>query len=146
MFPIEEAVGGAGVMLTGISVAAGLIGIGLSYYFYVMNPEVPERIAGGLGGIYTLVYNKYFVDEVYDATVVNPLITGSRSVLWHGVDQGVIDGAVNGVGHQSKGIGGVLKLLQSGNIRSYATWIVIGAVALLLALGMAQGVTGGIVP
>ena len=45
-------------------------------------------------------------------------------MLWHGVDQGVIDGIVNGVGTQSKGIGGVLRLLQSGNIRSYATWVV----------------------
>ncbi len=61
-------------------------------------------------------------------------------MLWHGVDQGVIDGIVNGVGTQSKGIGGILKLLQSGNIRSYATWVVIGAVALLLIMGVAEGV------
>jgi NADH-quinone oxidoreductase subunit L len=60
-------------------------------------------------------------------------------VLWHGVDQGVIDGAVNGVGTQSKGIGGVLKLLQSGNIRSYATWVVLGAVALLVVMGVGWG-------
>jgi NADH-quinone oxidoreductase subunit L len=143
MFPIEEAVGG-GVMLTGISVAFGLIGIALSYYFYVMNPEIPDRIATGLGGFYKLVYNKYFVDEIYDGVVVNPLITGSRTVLWHTIDQGAIDGAVNGVGHESKALGGVLRLLQSGNIRSYATWIVIGGVAVLLVLGMAQGVTGAI--
>jgi NADH-quinone oxidoreductase subunit L len=56
------------------------------------------------------------------------------------VDQGVIDGIVNGVGTQSKGIGSVLKLLQSGNIRSYATWVTIGAVALLVIMGVAEGV------
>ena len=106
---------------------------------YVVNKELPDQITSSLGGLYRVVYNKYFVDEIYDATIVNPMITGSRTVLWKGVDQGVIDGIVNGVGTQSKGIGGVLKLLQSGSIRSYATWIVLGSVAVLIAMGLAAG-------
>jgi NADH-quinone oxidoreductase subunit L len=138
MFPIAEP-GADEFTLTAISVAFGLAGIALSYFMYVMNPAVPERIASSMGGLYTLVYNKYFVDELYDATVVHPLIGGSRDVLWHGVDQGIIDGAVNGVGSQSKGIGNWLKLLQSGSIRSYATWIVLGSVAVLIAMGLAAG-------
>ena len=69
---------------------------------YVVNNEHAGAIASALGGLYNLVYNKYFVDEIYDATVVNPLIDGSRTVLWHGVDPGVIDGIVNGVGTQSQ--------------------------------------------
>jgi NADH-quinone oxidoreductase subunit L len=138
MFPIAE--GAENMMLTYISVVFGLAGIALSYYMYVVNKELPEQIASSLGGLYKLVYNKYFVDEIYDATVVNPMITGSRTVLWHGMDQGVIDGIVNGVGTESKAIGGVLKLLQSGNIRSYATWVVIGSVALLLVMGVVEGV------
>ena len=75
--------------------AFGLGGIALSYYMYVMNQELPNKIASALGGFYTLVYNKYFVDEVYDATVVNPLIEGSTAVLWHGVDQGIHRGIGN---------------------------------------------------
>jgi NADH-quinone oxidoreductase subunit L len=134
MFPIAE---GPEIMwLTWTSVAFGLGGILLSYYMYVVNNKVPERIAASLGGLYTLVYNKYFVDEIYDAAVVNPLITGSTTVLWHVVDQGGIDGIVNGVGTEAKSVGGVLRLLQSGNIRSYATWVVLGAVALLIVLGV----------
>jgi NADH-quinone oxidoreductase subunit L len=104
---------------------------------YVMNSELPGKIASALGGLYTLVYNKYFVDEVYDATVVHPLVEGSTTVLWHGMDQGVIDATVNGIGHQSQGIGGILKLIQSGNIRSYATWVVVGSVVVLVAMGVA---------
>jgi NADH-quinone oxidoreductase subunit L len=123
------------VTLMGISIAAGLIGIALSYYMYVVDPTVPERVASGLGGFYRLVYNKYFVDELYDVAVVAPVVEGSTSVLWKGVDQSVIDGAVNGVGYQSKGIGAILRLLQSGNIRSYATWVVVGSVAILLVMG-----------
>src|SRR5579863_4037621 len=143
MFPIAEGV--ENMALTYISVAFGLIGIALSYYMYVVNKELPDRIASSLGGLYNVVYNKYFVDEIYDAAVVSPMITGSRAVLWHGMDQGVIDGIVNGVGTESKSIGGVLKLLQSGNIRSYATWVVLGAVALLIVMGVtAMGYAAGV--
>ena len=138
MFPIKEVEGE--MTLTAISVTFGLLGIGISYYMYVVNTELPGKIANSLGGLYRLVYDKYRVDEAYDTAVVQPLVEGSTTVLWHGVDQGVIDGIVNGVGHQSKGIGGVLRRIQSGNIRSYATWVAVGAVALLIALGLGGGV------
>ena len=89
---------------------------------------------------YKLLANKYFVDEIYEATIVRPLIQGSESVLWKTADVGLIDGIVNGAGTESQAIGGILRLLQSGNIRSYATWVVIGAVALVIAMGI--GVSG----
>lgn len=134
MFPLKE--GAEDMTLTYISVAFGLGGFALSIYMYVVNTKVPERITASLGGLYTLVYNKYFVDEIYDTAVVRPLIDGSTTVLWHVADQGVIDGAVNGVGTEARGIGGILKLLQGGNIRSYATWVVVGAVVLLVVMGV----------
>jgi NADH-quinone oxidoreductase subunit L len=138
MFPLAEEVPGEG-MLMGISIAAGLLGIAISYYMYVVNTELPSKVTSALGGLYTLVYNKYFVDEAYDAVVVEPLIEGSSAVLWHGVDQGIIDGIVNGVGYQSKGIGGILRRIQSGNIRSYATWVVLGSVVVLVVMGFVKG-------
>jgi NADH-quinone oxidoreductase subunit L len=141
MFPIAE--GGDEFMLTAISVMAGFIGIGLSYYMYVVNPRLPENLASGLGGLYTLIYNKYYVDEAYDAAIVSPMISGSRSILWKIFDAGFIDGIVNGVGTQARGIGGWLRQLQSGNIRSYATWVVVGAVGLLIAMGLAHGMDLG---
>jgi NADH-quinone oxidoreductase subunit L len=139
MFPLPEEVAGESMLMI-VSIMAGLLGISIAYYMYVVNTALPEKIATSLGGLYTLVYNKYFVDEIYDATVVRPLIEGSTTVLWHAVDQGVIDGTVNGVGLESRRIGGVLKLIQSGNIRSYATWVVLGSVVLLLIMGFAGGV------
>ncbi len=142
MFPIGEENPNE-MMLTGISVAFGLAGLAISYYMYVINPKAPESITSALGGIYKLVYNKYYVDEAYDAMIVDPLIAGSRSVLWKVADQGVIDGIVNGVGTQSRGIGGWLKRIQSGNIRSYATWVVVGAVVLLIMMSLAHGMTTG---
>jgi NADH-quinone oxidoreductase subunit L len=88
---------------------------------------------------YQLLYNKYFVDEIYDATVVKPVVGGSRVVLWKGVDAGLIDGIVNGVGARSRDVGSVLRLLQSGSIRSYATWVLFGSVALIVAITLAGG-------
>jgi NADH-quinone oxidoreductase subunit L len=122
-----------------VSVAFGLGGIGLAALFYVFKPALPDRIAGTFSGLYKLIYNKYFVDEIYGAVVVNPVVSGSREVLWKGVDVAVIDGAVNGVGSRARGIGGVLKRLQSGNIRSYAAWVLLGSVLLLFVMGVMGG-------
>jgi len=126
--------------LMAISVAAGLAGIALAWLMYVAKPGLPESLAASLDGLYTLVYNKYFVDEIYDATVVKPVVDGSRVVLWKGVDVGLIDGMVNGVGERARNVGSVLRLIQSGNIRSYATWVLLGSVLVIVALGIAGGI------
>jgi len=123
-----------------ISVAAGLAGIGLAYFLYVLRPGSADAVAGAFGGFYKLVYNKYFVDEIYDAAVVQPVVEGSRGGLWRTVDVGLIDGAVNGVATVARGVGDVLKLIQSGNIRSYATWVIFGSIILIITVGfMAVG-------
>jgi NADH-quinone oxidoreductase subunit L len=126
-------------MLVAISVALGLLGIFIAWLFYVVKPGLADSVAGAFRGLYTLVYNKYFVDEVYDATVVRPVVDGSRSVLWRGVDAGLIDGMVNGVGDVARALGGTLRKLQSGNIRNYAAWVVVGSLVLLLAAAWAGG-------
>jgi NADH-quinone oxidoreductase subunit L len=125
--------------LMAISVAFGLAGLALAYLMYVAKPAMAESLAAGIKGLYTLVYNKYFVDEVYDATVVKPVVEGSRAVLWRGIDVGVIDRLANGIGYGARDIGSLLRLFQSGNIRSYATWVVLGSVLLIAALGIAAG-------
>jgi NADH-quinone oxidoreductase subunit L len=137
LFPLAEE--GHNALMVYISVAAGFAGIGLAYLFYVARPGLADRLTEKLGWLYKLVYNKYFVDEIYDATVVRPLVEKSSSVLWRGVDAGLIDAAVNGVGSYARGAGSVLRLLQSGNIRSYAGWVVWGSVLALLAFVFVGG-------
>jgi NADH-quinone oxidoreductase subunit L len=137
MFPLHE--GAVEPLIQYSPFAVGFIGIGIAYWFYVLSPKLPESLASGLGGLYKLILNKYYVDEVYDATVVKPLIAGSRTVLWRGIDAGLIDGIVNGVGQRSRGVGNILRLLQSGNIRNYAAWVVFGSVILLIAIGLSGG-------
>jgi NADH-quinone oxidoreductase subunit L len=134
--PLEE---GHYTILIVISVVAGLAGIGLAALFYLVRPGLPEALAGSFHRLYWLIYNKYFVDEIYNAAVVKPVVEGSRALLWRVVDAGLIDGIVNGVGRRARGIGEVLRLLQSGNIRSYATWVLFGSVVLIVALGLAGG-------
>jgi NADH-quinone oxidoreductase subunit L len=106
---------------------------------YVTQPALAESFAANVKGLYTLVYNKYFVDEIYAAAVVDPLVDGSREVLWKDVDVKLIDGAANGVAARARNVGGVLRLIQSGNIRSYATWVLLGSVVLIVAMGIAEG-------
>jgi NADH-quinone oxidoreductase subunit L len=122
-----------------LSVAIALMGLGLAYLLYVRRPELPARIAESLGGFYKAVYNKYYVDEAYQAAVVDPVVDGATEVLWKGMDVGVIDGAVNGAGTSAKYFSDRLRRMQSGNIRSYAVWVALGAVAVLIYM-ICQGV------
>jgi NADH-quinone oxidoreductase subunit L len=121
------------------SVAAGLIGIGLAYVFYVLRPGLPDKVARSFSFLYTGIYNKYFVDEAYDAVVVRPLVDGSRDLLWKGVDAGLIDGAVNGLGRESRRLGGILRMLQGGNIRSYAAYVLLGSIIVIIAFSFGGG-------
>jgi NADH-quinone oxidoreductase subunit L len=118
-------------LLAGTSVAAALIGLFFAYLLYYKRPELPDRITAKMHGIYTMVLHKYYIDEGYGAIFVKPLLALSTVVLWRGVDQGVIDGMVNGAGSASQGVGGELRRMQSGNIRSYAAWVAIGAAVIL---------------
>jgi NADH-quinone oxidoreductase subunit L len=118
-------------LLAGTSVAAALIGLFFAYLFYYKRPELPERITSKIHGIYTMVLHKYYVDEGYGAIFVKPILALSTIVLWRGVDQGVIDGLVNGAGTASQGVGNELRQMQSGNIRSYAAWVAIGGAAIV---------------
>jgi NADH-quinone oxidoreductase subunit L len=125
--------------LAGASVGIALLGFGLAYFFYFRRPELPGRMASNARGLYRMLLNKYWVDEAYYATIVTPIVEGSRTVLWRGIDVGVIDAIVNGVGTTSKGLSKITRRMQSGSIRSYAGWVAIGAasvVAFMTWMGM----------
>jgi NADH-quinone oxidoreductase subunit L len=112
--------------LVGAPVIAGLLGFLLSWWFYIKSPETPKNLAASLSAPYKLLSGKYFIDELYQAAIVRPLVWISDKVLWHGVDERVIDGTVNGVAFVSRESGDRLRRANTGNIRSYATWIVLG--------------------
>jgi len=114
-----------------ISVCAAALGWLLAWLLYQRHPELPAHIAASLNGLYSTVVNKYYVDELYSFLFVKPLIDGSRKVLWQGIDQGIIDASVNDAARGARRVSDSLRHMQSGNVRSYAGWIALGAAAVI---------------
>jgi NADH-quinone oxidoreductase subunit L len=121
-----------------ISVAVALAGIYLAYRLYVVNPRASGDLARRMRAPYSLLLHKYYVDEVYDAAIVKPVVAGSREFLWRGIDVDVIDGSVNGAARMVQNAGSLLKNIQNGLVRSYATWILAGAVLILLYITLSR--------
>ena len=113
------------------SVCLGLGGLGLAWLMYVKNPEMPEKIAASVSGLYHLVLNKYWIDELYGAVLIKPLVKVSTGVLWQAIDQKVIDGTVNNSAAAAAEVSSVVRRQQSGLIRSYAGWVAAAAAAVV---------------
>ena len=122
-------------MLMLFSVIAAGLGILVATWFYLKSTEIPAQLAERFSGLYRVLVRKYYVDEFYNWLIVNPLRTGSEKVLWRVVDAGAIDKVgVEGTAHAAAGVGGILRRIQSGNLRSYAAWVLLGVVAWLAFL------------
>ena len=90
-----------------------------------------NAVAARFAGLYRLLVHKYYVDEIYDATIVQPIKVVSTEGLWRGFDVKVVDGAVNGAGYFVSGVSIVLRLLQNGSVKTYAASMFVGVVAVL---------------
>lgn len=121
--------GGASTGIMALATGMGLLGIAGAYYAYVLNPALPDRLARQWQSLYRASLNKWYVDEVYDRTIVRPTFAGATG-LWKHVDVNVIDGAVNGVARAIAWGGWLLRLTQSGQAQHYALGMALGAVVL----------------
>jgi NADH-quinone oxidoreductase subunit L len=117
--------------LAGVAVIAATVGLLVAFWLYIRQPGKPEALAKSFGGVYPTLVNKYYVDEIYAALIIRPLLWISRNVLWQALDVRVIDGTVNGLAEGAAGIGDGVRHAQSGNTRSYAVWVVIGALVII---------------
>ncbi len=117
------------LMATSVIVAA--LGISLAYFFYIRSPQTAEGLKKNFA--YTLLLNKYYVDEIYQALIVSPLVAGSRWV-WQKFDLGIIDGAVNGSAKVVERLAQWGRQLQTGYVRQYAMAVVMGVVLILAYL------------
>ncbi|MGC1645944.1 MAG: NADH-quinone oxidoreductase subunit L [Candidatus Sulfotelmatobacter sp.] len=135
----EAASHGTELLLMGISITVAVLGFILAYLLYVSKPYLPQKIADGLNGFYTAVLNKYYVDELYAKLFVKPLIDGSTTILWQGVDRKVIDDTVNNAADGARHVSDEVRHMQSGNLRSYAGWIAAGS-AVVIAYMIWMGV------
>jgi len=117
--------------LMGLSVLAAVSGIGIAMFFFYRNRELALRLAERFIGLYTVLARKYYVDEVYDAAVVQPIRIVADQGLWKVVDMRVIDGSVNGVAESVRGWSELLRRLQTGSVRAYAASLFLGVVAVI---------------
>jgi NADH-quinone oxidoreductase subunit L len=122
---------GVELTLMVVSSLVAIAGIGIAMYYFLKNPGAADRTAERFSGLHRLLINKYYVDEAYDAAVVQPIRIVSEEALWKVVDVRVIDGAVNGVGETVGGTGELLRRVQSGSVRTYAASLFFGVVLVL---------------
>ncbi|HUE87868.1 MAG TPA: NADH-quinone oxidoreductase subunit L [Vicinamibacterales bacterium] len=119
------------LQLMTLSSILAILGIGLATYIWLKRPEIAARMAARFPGVHRVLLNKYYVDELYDAAVVQPIMIVSEDGLWRGMDVRVVDGAVNGTGQVVGGMSAVLRLFQSGSVKTYAAFLFLGAVTIL---------------
>jgi NADH-quinone oxidoreductase subunit L len=117
------------LMLT--STLGAFAGIGIAWLFFLKRRDLADAAARRFHGLHQLLLRKYYVDEIYDAAIVQPIRIVSEEVLWKGVDATVIDGAVNGAGVTVRGASGWLRLVQTGSIRAYAASLMAGVLLIL---------------
>ncbi len=115
------------VLFMVISSIVGLAGIAFAWMRY--SKRVPSTEP--TNALHKLIANKYYIDEIYNALIVQPVKNGSHYLLWRIVDNGVIDGIVNGVASVIQIIGGTLRRLQTGIVQAYIVSMVLGIVLFL---------------
>jgi NADH-quinone oxidoreductase subunit L len=117
-----------------LSVLVGVLGIAVAYRLYLQRPMIPAQISEKVKGLYHLVYNKYFVDEAYEKTLVRPGYEVSDRLLYRVVDVWIIDGIVNGIGVFARLFGSAVRLFQTGIVRTYALFFLLGVLFLMYKL------------
>jgi NADH-quinone oxidoreductase subunit L len=115
-----------------LSVVMALTGWFVADLLYRRKPGMADRLVERASGLYGLLVNKYWIDQVYNAIIVAPLLFASRYLLWGAFDRGLVNGGGSMAAGSVRGLGALVQRVQSGNIRSYAGWLALGAAALLL--------------
>jgi NADH-quinone oxidoreductase subunit L len=127
---------GSGLELTLAAVSLIVVAIGFffAWLFYYKKPGTAAALALKVKPLYSLIENKYWVDEIYGALIVTPLLMFTRLILAGLIDTGLINGSGALAGATTRGLSTVARRIQSGNIRSYAGWLALGAAAILVVM------------
>ena len=119
------------VTLMIVSTVVAVSGIGIAMYFFLKQRDAATAVAARFAGLYRLLVHKYYVDEIYDATIVQPIRIVSQEGLWKIVDVRAIDGTVNLVGRAVESSSQELRRTQTGSVRAYAASLFLGVVLIL---------------
>lgn len=118
-------------VLMAVSTCIAVAGIMLARKFYLQNKELSNKMATQFKGVYNLFYNKWFLDEIYQRLIVNPLHFLSDKFLYKVVDRKIIDGGINSSARLTGMFSGVLRKIQTGVVQHYATIFVAGVVVII---------------
>jgi NADH-quinone oxidoreductase subunit L len=118
------------IILMGVSLAIAIIGWLFARRLYLVDPPAADRMVERFRPLHTLVYNKYWIDELYDVLFVNSIVNFSR-FLWRAFDEKVIDGIVNGVAEAVLGWAREMRLAQTGLVKDYALAMLVGIVVII---------------
>jgi len=121
------------LLLTLLATVIALGGIAVAYAMYIRSPGSADLVRERAGGLFELLWHKYYVDEIYAALILNPYMRLSR-FLWQIVDARGVDGLVNGSARLTSAIGDRLRRIQTGNVQGYALMMLVGAACLVLVL------------
>lgn len=122
------------MMLMGIAVLGACFFIGLSFYIYRINKLIPSDDTKSMNPIAKLVYNKFYLDEIYNVIIIKPIKTASY-VFYEFIEKYVIDFAVNGVAKIVNLSGVMIRILQSGSLSAYLFIMVFGILVFLVLQG-----------
>ncbi len=122
------------LLLMLVSTAGAVGSIFFARYVYLKNPRIAENVSGKFKTYYNLLWNKYFIDEIYEAVVINPIVVGSRKILWKIADVKIIDGIVNGSATLFLNLSAQIRKLQTGITQFYAFIMVLGIAFVLFWL------------
>jgi len=111
-------------------ISSVLIGIFLAYHLYVRKPKILETVVDILSVLYKFVYNKYYIDELYNLIIVRPFL-GLSNIFWKIFDVKIIDGFVNGTASVCRGISMILRRIQAGYIQGYIFTFLLGVLFLI---------------
>lgn len=119
------------LLLMGISTGAALVAMYVAFRLFTRQREKAAELRERVAVAYRILANKYYIDELYDWLIVNPIRWGSDKVLWRIVDARIIDGVVNAAGFSARNLGGALRLVQNGVVENYAVGIVLGTFVII---------------
>jgi NADH-quinone oxidoreductase subunit L len=131
----HEVAGGTLAFLIASATLVAVGGVFAAYAVYGRPSDVSERTAEAVPAAYRVLWNKYYVDELYEAIIIRPYVVLSR-LFWQVIDSQIIDGAVNGVGELVRWFGGRTRRLQTGNVQTYAFAMLLGALCVLAVLAI----------
>ena len=125
-------------MVASVSIIAGVLGMGLAYITYVKRVIKAENVVARFPGVYKLLKNKYYIDEIY-LWLIRNVMDGIVAKVLYWIDLYIVDGVVNGLAAITRGAGGALRRTTTGQLQTYALVIFFAVVVIYLFFALGEG-------